>query len=113
MAHDKPITREDLREVEEDIKNEVDERFQAIEIDLNNKFNNFNRLQEDRYKLVDERYERIEKLLQPIAEMYSHTTTFGKWVVAGLTFLTLFFGFLATAGDGFKAFKVFLHKLFI
>lgn len=112
MAHDKPITKEDLRELEDDLKHETDERFQAIELDLNNKFNNFNRLQEERYKLVDERYERIEKLLQPIAEVYGHTTTFGRWMLGILTFFTVLFGFFATAKDGAGALKTFIIKLF-
>lgn len=106
------ITREDLKELEEDIKDDVDTRFRALEVDFNSKFSSFERSQEQRYLKVDERYDEIVKLLKPIAEMYSHTTTFGRWVVAGLTFLTLLFGFLITASDGFKVVKVFFHKLF-
>lgn len=110
------ITREDLRILESDIKkdvrHDVDIRFKAFETNFNLKFNAFTTSQEERYELVDERYQRIEELLKPIAEMYSHTTTLGKWIKASLLFLTLVFGFFATAGDGFKAIKVFLAKIF-
>ena len=95
------ITRQDLLDLEKDIANDVDTRFKAME-----------QAQQIRYDKVDQRYEELLTLLKPIAEMYSHTTTFGRWVVAGLTFLTLLFGFLATASDGFKAFKVFVFKIF-